>query len=102
MPDVARTALAVAEGYTDGRYTVKTLVNERVKLWEYLGQESCNFSSPEVNAVRAVICCLYEDIPKGEMYDYVRNTLEFCNDVEDNSQAQCQLMSEVFGYRPTA
>jgi hypothetical protein len=98
LPDAARRALEVAEGYIEGACSPEILISERVKLWEYLGEESCNFSSPQVNAVRAVICCLYEDIPKDEMYDAVIHTLEFCNDVEGNRPAQYRLMREVFGY----
>jgi len=98
LPAVARQALAVAEGYIEGACSPEVLVNERVELWQYLDKESSNFSSPEVNAVRAVICCLYEDLPKDEMYDFVMHTLEFCNDVADNRPAQYQLLREIFDY----
>ena len=97
LPDVARRALEVAEGYVEGSYSADRLLNERVELWEYLGEESCNFASSKVNAVRAVICCLYAGIPEDELYDTVMHTLEFCNDVEVQYTAQYQLMREVFG-----
>jgi len=98
LPDAAQKALKVAEGYSEGTCSGEMLVYERVTLWQYLGKESCNFSSPKVNAVRAVICCLFENIPKDELYDTVMHTLEFCNDVEDNRSAQYQIMCEIFGY----
>jgi hypothetical protein len=98
LPEVAQKALVVAEGYIEGVSTGEMLVSERVKLWEYLGKESCNFVSAEVNAVRAVICCLYEGRYEQEAFDTVRLVLDFCEAVEDHRQAQYELLSKLYGY----
>jgi hypothetical protein len=96
LPEVAQTALVVAEDYIEGLSSTEMLVNERVKLWEYLGKESCNVASPEVNAVRAVICCLYEY--DQEAFDTIRLVLDFCDGVEDHHEAQYQLLCNIYGY----
>ena len=63
LPDVAQAALKIAEDFGKGLLPPDKIVGERIKLWEFLGKESCDFSSAKVNAVRAVICCLFEHIP---------------------------------------
>jgi hypothetical protein len=98
LPDAAQKALAVAEDYTVGLASAETLVNERRRLWQYLGKESCNLALAEVSAVRAVICCLYEGMPGEEALDLVALLMGFCNNVEDSRPAQYQLLREIFGY----
>ena len=98
LPEVAQKALVVAEDYIAGLSTAEMLVSERVKLWEYLGDEDSNFMSAEVNAVRAVICCLYEDGYEQEAYETIWLLLDFCDGVEDHHQEQYQLLSDIYGY----
>lgn len=95
LPEVAQKALVVAEDFIEEVSSAGMLVKERVKLWEYLGKESCNFASTEVNAVRAVICCLYEY--DQEAFETIRNVLDFCNAVEDHHQEQYQLLGNIYG-----
>jgi hypothetical protein len=52
--------------------------------------------SADVNAVRAVICCLYEN--GQEAFDTIRLVLDFCGAVEDHRQAQYQLLRNIYGY----
>ena len=96
LPEVARKALVVAEDYIEGKSSAEMLLSERVKLWDYLGHESCDFGSAEVNAVRAVICCLYEY--DHEAFDTIRLVLDFCDGIGDYRQAQYQLLSNIYGY----
>lgn len=96
LPEAAQKALVVAEDYIEGSSSMEMLVSERVKLWKYLGKESCNSALPEVNAVRAVICCLCEH--DQEAFDTIRLVLNFCDGVGDYHQAQYQLLSSIYGY----
>jgi hypothetical protein len=97
LPSVAQEALNVAEDYSKGLIPPEVIVSERVGLWEYLGKESCDFSSAKVNAVRAVICCLFEHTAAHEAYDHARATMDFCNDVEDHQREQYELLRNIFG-----
>jgi hypothetical protein len=96
LPIAAQSALKVAEDYSKGLIPPEVVISERVKLWKYLGKESCDFSSAKVNAVRAVICSLFEHTPPHEAYDYARATMDFCNDVEDHQREQFELLREIF------
>jgi hypothetical protein len=95
LPDVAKNALRVAEAYAEGSVLPERITEERVKLWQFLGKDSCNFSSPEVNAVRAVICCLYEDIPD-DAYGVALAAMDFCNGVRDETPAQLRLLHAIY------
>jgi hypothetical protein len=96
LPNIAQRALAVAEAYVRGESSSKDLLDEGVKLWEFLGKDSCDFSSQRVNAVRAVICCLFDNTPPNEAYDHVRTVMEFCNAVEVHEVEQSALLTEIF------
>jgi hypothetical protein len=96
LPHIAQGGLAVAEAYVRGQSSGKDLLDERVKLWKFLGKDSCDFSSPRVNAVRAVICCLFINTPPDEAYDHIRAAMEFCNAVEAHEDEQSALLAEIF------
>jgi hypothetical protein len=96
LPAVAQHSLTVAESYVAGLASADNLLDERVKLWEFLGKDSCDFSSPHVNAVRGVICCLFASTPATEAYDHIRAAMEFCNAVEDHELEHSALLMEIF------
>jgi hypothetical protein len=96
LPPLAQAALLVGEDFSNGLVLPERLETERVKLWNFLGEESCNFSLPRVNAVRAVICCLFARNEVEVAYDHVRAVMEFCNDVEDHQREQYGLLRKVF------
>jgi hypothetical protein len=80
LPEIARRTLEAAEQFARGELTASELVAERVALWNWLGKRSCDFTSPEVNAVRAVICCCYEKHDPSDAYESAVNLVEFCED----------------------
>ena len=95
LPDEGRAALELAEAYLAGRCPPEDLEAARLRLWTRLGTRSCDFTDRWVNALRAVICCLYET-PGGEPYDSARAVMDFCNDVADRSEGQLALLREIF------
>ena len=97
LPSIAQAALNIAEAYSKGLIPSEAIVSERVKLWKYLGKESCDFSSAKVNAARAVICCLSKHTPAHEAYEHARATMDFCNAVEDRQREQYELLRQIFG-----
>ena len=86
----------VGDEFSKGRVHEKQLEAERVKLWDFLGKDSCDFESPRVNATRAVIGCLYENIDLDLAYDHVRAVMDFCNEVENREREQFDLLLENF------
>jgi hypothetical protein len=104
FPPEAQEALKVGEAFSKGLVSSERIVTERIKLWDLLGEESCNFSSTKVNAVRAVICCLFEysDSDLEVAYDHVRASMDFCNAVEDHQRAQYDLLVEIFAENAVA
>jgi hypothetical protein len=96
LPPVAQTALNVGEDFSNGLVSPERLEAERVKLWTVLGNESCNFESPYVNAMRAVICCLFDRTEPGLEYDSASIVMEFCNAVEEHEREQYDLLRQVF------
>jgi hypothetical protein len=100
----AQEALKVGEDFSRGLVLSERIVAERIKLWDLLGEESCSFSSTKVNAVRAVICCLFEysDSDLDVAYDLVRASMDFCNAVEDHQREQYDLLVEIFAENAVA
>ena len=98
LPAIAQEALAVAEASLQHHIPDELLVETRVKLWRFLGQESCNFASPSVNAIRAIICCLYPDrsMRETDLYDTLTITMDFCNAVMPYQEQQVQLLRNIF------
>jgi hypothetical protein len=99
LPPIAQEALNVGDEFSKGRVSGKQPEEERVKLWGFLGNDSCDFGSPRVNAPRAVICCLYENQDLDHAYDHVRAVMDFCNAVENREREQFDLLLEVFNVR---
>ena len=99
LPIIGQEALGIAEAYLHHQASDELLVNTRVKLWTFLGQESCNFASPTVNAIRAIICCLYPDASMretGTLYDTLTATMDFCNAVKPYQEEHSQLLRDIF------
>jgi hypothetical protein len=94
----AKDGLKIGEDFSKGLIHSERIVAERFKLWDLLGEESCNLSSRKVNAVRAVICCLFEygDSDLEVAYDHVRASMDFCNAVEDHQREQYDLLVGIF------
>lgn len=97
LPPVAQRALELAEDFSRGLVRAKRLEAERIKLWDVLGEDSCKFELPHVNAIRAVICCLFERTDLRFAYDDVKAVMDFCNEVEDHEREQYELLQRVFG-----
>ena len=104
LPPEAQEALMVVEEFSKGLVPSERIVAERIRLWDLLGEESCNFSSTKVNAVRAVICCLFEygDSDLEVAYDHVRASMEFSNAVEEHQREQYDLLVEIFAENAVA
>lgn len=96
LPAIAREALKIANKFSEGELTGRDLEAERVKLWTILGKDSCDFSSPTVNGIRAVICCLYENEDLDHAYENVRAVMDFCNAVDNYEEEQFKLLLEIF------
>ena len=99
LPNIAQDALLIGESFLQGQCTEKHLTDTRVKLWEFLGDQSCKFDQPRVNAVRAVICCLYPPSDWHETDDYytaIECTMDFCNAVEPHEPEQVRLLRNIF------
>ncbi len=96
LPDNARNALAVAERYIKGSANLQDLINARNALWKFLGEDFMNFDNPNVAAIRAVICCLYEIKNQDESFNSIAYVMGFCNYVEVKSSEQYNLLVEIF------
>ena len=96
LPKIARNALEIAEKYIEDKADVQDLENTRIALWNYLGDDSISFAKPNVAAIRAVICCLYETKTKDEAFDAIDYVMDFCNSVEIKSSEQYKLLSAIF------
>jgi hypothetical protein len=77
-PPAAEQWLRAADEYQRGCLSAKGLETERISAWEYLGDRSCDFDSPEVNAVRAVLFLLYPDRGGDDPDLVLSHFLDFC------------------------
>ncbi len=59
LPNIAKEALKAAATFQRGRASEAELERVRVACWDHLGSRDCEFSDPEVCAMRAVICALF-------------------------------------------
>jgi hypothetical protein len=100
LPPIAQEALSLGEDYSKGLVSPKRLEEGRVKLWQFLGKDSCDFSSSKVNATRAVICCLFENIDLELAHEHVCAVMDFCNDVESRESEQFELLLKIFSDKP--
>jgi len=96
IPERARDALVLAEEFSAGRVPASWLVHERMTLWRYLGKRSCDFDSREVNAVRAVICCLFVEFELREAYDAAANQASFCDAATEEVIPYSDLLRKAF------
>ena len=102
IAEIARHALASAEQFAAGELTEPELVAQRVALWKWLGNRSCDFISAEVNAVRAVICCLYEKPDLSVAYESAINFVEFCEAAMEEPLPHMELLCKVYRCRDSA
>jgi hypothetical protein len=104
LPPLARQALVVAEKYVSGDATSKELTDERVKLWQDLGDESNEYQSKKNNAYRAVTCSLYVRGSEDSIYqdyDVVCYVIGACNRVKPApNRIYFDLLHKVFGNPP--
>ncbi len=96
LPQAAGEWLTAAEQYRVGAASAADLERVRVAAWDYLGADSCDFGSPRVLAVRAVICLLFPDDWGDDWHDVVHPFLYFSNGAGDNQPEQARLMRESF------
>lgn len=99
LPEPAQAGLELAEAYNAGEVTDERLSEMRVQLWRSPGVS--RGGTPQSNAFRAVICCMYEDTEKWARDDHMLDTalycMEFCNSVEPHQPEQYRLLVEIFG-----
>jgi hypothetical protein len=98
LPPAAKEWLQVAEQYGERQATAADLERVRVAAWDYLGKDSCNFESPNVLAVRAVICLLFpDDYEHGEQwFETVHFFLDVSNDAANHQREQSELLLNLF------
>jgi hypothetical protein len=98
LPPAAEEWLQVAERYRHKQASAADLERVRVAAWEFLGKDSCNFESPEVLAVRAVICLLLPDDYEGgeQWFETVHFFLHVSNRAADRQTEQCKLLRRLF------
>jgi hypothetical protein len=97
IPERARDALILAEEFSADRVPASWLVHERMTLSKLLAKRSCDFGSREINAVRAVICCLFEEFEPREAYDAAANLASLCDNATDEVIRYSELLSQAFG-----
>lgn len=87
-----------AARYRHNQASAADLERVRVAAWDFLGTDSCSFESPEVLAVRAVICLLFpDDYAGGERwFDTVHFFLDASNRAANRQREQVELLRELF------
>jgi len=96
IPERARDALVLAEEFSAGSVPASWLVHERMTLRRYLGKRSCELDSRQVNAVRAVICCLFVEFELREAYDAAANQASFCDAATEEVIPYSDLLRKAF------
>ena len=101
LPTAAEEWLDVAMRYRHGQASAADLERVRVAAWAFLDKESCNFESPRVLAVRAVICSLFPDDYDGgeKWFETVYFFLDASNGAADHQREQSELLRELFHER---
>ena len=89
--------LQAAEDYREGRITAEDLKEARVAAWDYLGGRSCDFSSPGVNAIRAVIFLLFPALENDDLYENLFHFLDFCEGAGLSREDSGKRLREAFG-----
>jgi hypothetical protein len=98
LPPAAADWLQVAERYRHREASAVDLERVRVAAWEFLGKNSCDFTSSGVLAVRAVICLLFPDDYDGgdRWFETVHFFLDVSNRAADHQGAQSDLLRQLF------
>ncbi len=98
LPRAAEEWFQVAERYRRKHADAADLERVRVAAWDFLGKDSCSFESPNVLAVRAVICLLFPDDYEGgdQWFETVHFFLDVSNDAADHQREQCKLLRQLF------
>jgi hypothetical protein len=98
LPPAAEEWLQVADRYRHKQASSDDLERVRVAAWDYLGEDSCNFKSPGVLAVRAVICLLFPDDYEGgeRWFETVHFFLDVSNGAADHQREQGELLRQLF------
>lgn len=79
-PPVAEPWLKVARDFASKRATERDLTEACVQAWQFLGKRSCEFWSPAINRIRAVICLLYPNRDPSDRFDELLAFGEFFRD----------------------
>jgi hypothetical protein len=97
LPSAAERWLQAADEYRRGSISRRELGAARVAAWDHLGDRSCDFGSPEVYAVRAVLFLLYPDIGEDDPSDVVWHFLDFCEGAVLAREDAGRRLREAFG-----
>lgn len=95
LPEIAQSALEIAETYNEEFVNVKEIKVESERLWNYLGKDYVNVFSPNVAAVRAVLCCLFERPLEEHLFLITLNAMDLCNFVENKEREQYEILSSI-------
>lgn len=96
LPEIAHHWLHVAQDYRKGLVSINDLVAARVEAWRFLEPNSNNFSLPEVNAIRAVICLMFPESEQDDWFATLDVFLDFTNAVEEHEAEQSAILRELF------
>jgi hypothetical protein len=96
LPPAAERWFRAADDYRRSRLSTTGLEAERVAAWDYLGARSCDFDSPEVNAVRAVLFLLYPDFEGEDPELVLSHFLDFCRGAGLSGEAAGEWLREAF------
>lgn len=99
LPQDAERWLGAADAYRAGEVAAGDLLAACLEAWEHLGAESCDFASPRVNAVRAVLFLLFpDDDPDLEDASLVvSHFVDFCEGVGVSLERQGRCLAESYG-----
>lgn len=95
LPPRAAHWLEVARAYAAGEASPAELTETRLEAWKHLGNRSCAFDDPAVNAVRAVIFVLDPE-NKDDWFDNMIFFIDYCEGAGADRERLCRQLRETF------
>jgi hypothetical protein len=96
LPPRSAHWLALANAYGNGAASDEDLKAAQVEAWTHLGPHRYDFSRPDVNAIRAVICTLFPDGPDPHLFENMLFFFEFCAAAGVDREEQHRLLQATF------
>lgn len=94
IPEPIHKQLTVARDAIGEQDVSAELKVATLACWDYLGSSSCAFYKPEVCAVWAVMCTLFDEADGHEAYDLLWHFFDFCK----GGGYACSCGSRLVGY----